>query len=76
MRLRDIFRVFAWAVVTGFLADVLRRCWIVDALYIGQYIALGLLFAVWRLRAAWRKARRNRRIDFIRPGIPSWDDLH
>lgn len=76
MNPRALPRVFAWAFLTGFLTDLLRRCLIVEALYIGQYIALGLLFAVWRLRAAWRKARRNRRIDFIRPGVPSWDDLH
>lgn len=76
MSLRALFRVFVWAVVVGFLVDLLRRCWVVEAGSVMPLALVALFFALHRLRAAWRNARRSNRIDFLRPGLPSWDDTH
>lgn len=71
MNLRAIPRLFAWAAVTGFLADVLRRCWIVEAWSVGMVAAVLLALALIPLRGAWRVARRNRSTDFVRPRSPA-----
>lgn len=76
MSLRALFRVFVWAVVAGFLLDLLRRCWIVEAGSVAVVALLALFFVLRRLRAAWCHAHRSTRIAFLRPGVPRWDDTH
>lgn len=67
MTMGNLFRVFAWAAVVGVLLDLLRRCWIVEAGAIFSIAAVLLVFALIRLRCAWRTARRQRLpADFLR----------
>lgn len=70
MSLRALPRLFAWAIVVGFLADVLRRCWIAEAWSIAPIAAALLVLALTRLRRAWRSALRRGSTDFIRPRLP------
>jgi len=75
MNARSVLRVFAWALATGFLLDVLRRCWIVEAWSIALVIVLVLVFVLRRLRAAWRTARHQARpAAFVRPKSPDFPD--
>lgn len=75
MNLGALPRVFAWAFLTGFLIDLLRRCLIVQADSVFPVAAFLLLFVLWRLVRACRDFLRNRSIDFIRPALPR-DDTH
>lgn len=68
MNVLRVLRLAAWLLVTAFLADLLRRCWIVEAWTIFPIAALALWLALWRARTAWRALRRRRQpIGFIRP---------
>lgn len=60
-------RMAAWILVAAFLFDLLRRCWIVEAWTIVPFSVLALLFALARLRKAWRSSRCRKHIGFIRP---------
>lgn len=75
MNLRALPRVFAWAFLTGFLTDLLRRCLIVEAHSVFPVAAFLLLIVLWRLLRACRDFLRKRSIDFIRPVLPR-DDTH
>ncbi len=61
-----LLRIAVWAIATGFYADVLRRCWIVEAWTIAPLAFVALLFSAWHLRKAWRAARRNKSTGFVR----------
>jgi len=67
-------RFAAWLLVAAFLADLLRRCWIVEAWTIFPIAALALWLALWRTRSAWRALRRRRDVPFIRPRGPGFPE--
>lgn len=67
MTVLTALRVMAWTLVAAFFADMLRRCWIVEAWTIVPFAVLALLFSLARLRKAWRTPRRRKYIGFIRP---------
>ncbi len=74
MNLRALPRVFAWALLAGFLIDLLRRCWIVDASSVFSVAAFLLVLVLFRLHRACRLFLRRRTADFIRPALPRRDN--
>lgn len=71
MNLLALLRALAWAFVVGFLADALRRCWIVEAWSVGIVAAVLLTLALIPLFDACRSVRRRRLpADFVRPRLP------
>ncbi|MCW0370238.1 hypothetical protein [Xanthomonas sacchari] len=74
MRASHIFRLLCCGIVVGFLADLLRRCVIVEAWSVGPVVAALLVLALIATRRAWRTARRShrKRVAFIRPKTPDF----
>ncbi|CBA14725.1 hypothetical protein [Xanthomonas albilineans] len=73
--LRFCIAVF-FAVVACVLADLLRRCVIVDAWSIAPYVVVVLVLSLYATRMAWRAARRSRLpTDFVRPKQPQSPDF-
>ncbi|KRG47377.1 hypothetical protein ARC20_03350 [Stenotrophomonas panacihumi] len=75
MSLRPLLRAFVGIFFAAFLADLLRRCWIVEAWSIGS-IALPLFLLA--VRATWRGSHdfvRQRRIPALPLALPR-DDTH
>lgn len=74
MTIRDLLGMLARGIAIGFLLDVLRRCWIVEAWTIVPIVA-GLL--IWLLLSTvrrWRALTRNRNTGFIRPNPPPFPE--
>ncbi|MCI2243829.1 hypothetical protein L3067_04300 [Xanthomonas sp. PPL568] len=71
MKLSALLRLLACGIAVGFLADLLRRCVIVEAWSVGPVVAVLLVLALIATRRAWRTARRQRRgTAFLRPNLP------
>lgn len=66
MTIKHVLSVFVWSVAAGFLADLARRCWIVQAGTIFPPTVIALAYCAHRLRKAWKAARRVSRTDFVR----------
>ncbi|UYB51197.1 hypothetical protein OCJ37_14505 [Xanthomonas sp. AM6] len=58
MRAFALLRVLACGLALGFLADLLRRCVIVEAWAVGPVVAVLLVLALIATRWSWRAARR------------------
>ncbi|MGV1119189.1 hypothetical protein [Xanthomonas translucens] len=75
MRALALLRVLACGLALGFLADLLRRCVIVEAWSVGPIVAALLALALIATRWSWRAARRPRLpTDFVRPNTPDFPD--
>lgn len=75
MTVPNLLRAMFWAAVCAFLADLLRRCWIVEAWSIGIVAAIALVGCLWRLVVAIRLCLRKRLpADFVRPNTPNFPE--
>ncbi len=65
-----------FAIAAYVLADLLRRCVIVDAWSIAPYAVVLLVLSLYATRKAWRAARRpHLPADFVRPKTRSSPDF-
>jgi len=75
MTARALLRLMACGVALGFLGDLLRRCWVVQAWNVGAVASVLLVVALIATRRAWRAARRRRLpADFVRPNTPDFPE--
>lgn len=68
MKALALLRLLLCGAAVGFLGDMLRRCFVVEAWTLVPFVAALLVLAMLATRWSWRSARRPRRsVPFIRP---------
>lgn len=73
MTVAALLRVLTWAAATTFFADVLRRCWAIEAISLLPLAAIATLFCALNLRSAWRAARHKAKpAEFVQPHTPDF----
>lgn len=74
MTIRDLLGMLARGIAIGFFADVLRRCWIVEAWTIFPIAAGVLLWLLIGTVRRWRALTRNRNTGFVRIKTPDFPE--
>ncbi|AVY67196.1 hypothetical protein [Xanthomonas translucens] len=75
MRAFALLRLLACSIAAGFLSDMLRRCFVIEAWTLVPFVAAALALALIATRWSWRAARRPRLpADFVRPNTPDFPE--
>lgn len=73
-----MIRLFVYTTALVFFADMLRKAWMVRAdsllLPIAAVVLLFLALVINHTRQQLRRLRRKK-VDFVRPRRPRWDDI-